>query len=149
MRLKDKVVIITGGTSGIGAAIATAVVAEGGKVLVHGIVEAEGKALVAKLGTNAALCIADLADPVTPKKVADSAVDAFGKIDGLVNCAALFDQSNIEDLKYENYLKLMQVNINAALFMIQACMPELKKSKGSVLNIGSVNAHAEIGRAHV
>ena len=63
MRLKDKVVIITGGTSGIGAAIATAVVAEGGKVLVHGIVEAEGKALVAKLGASAALCIADLADP--------------------------------------------------------------------------------------
>ncbi|MEN9736377.1 MAG: hypothetical protein RL129_1088 [Actinomycetota bacterium] len=142
MRLKDKVVIITGGTSGIGAAIATVVVAEGGKVLVHGIVEAEGKVLVAKLGANAALCIADLADPASPKKVSDNAVAAFGKIDGLVNCAAIFDQSNIEDLKYEAYLKLMQVNLNAALFMIQACMPELKKSKGSVLNIGSVNAHA-------
>ena len=43
MRLKDKVVIVTGGTSGIGAAIASAVVREGGKVLIHGIVESEGK----------------------------------------------------------------------------------------------------------
>ena len=49
MRLKNKVVIITGGTSGIGAAIASAVVREGGKVLIHGIVESEGKELVSKL----------------------------------------------------------------------------------------------------
>ena len=51
MRLKDKVVIVTGGTSGIGASISRAVVKEGGKVLVHGIVEAEGRALVAELGS--------------------------------------------------------------------------------------------------
>ena len=142
MRLKDKVVIITGGTSGIGASISRAVVKEGGKVLVHGIVETEGKALVAELGSSAALCIADLADPASPSKVAAAAVAAFGKIDSLVNCAAIFDQSNVENLKYENYLRMMQINLNAPLFMIQACMPELKKNKGAVLNIGSVNAHA-------
>ena len=68
MRLKDKVVIVTGGTSGIGASISRAVVKEGGKVLVHGIVEAEGKALVAELGSSAALCIADLVDPASPAK---------------------------------------------------------------------------------
>ena len=142
MRLKNKVVIVTGGTSGIGASISRAVVSEGGKVLVHGIVETEGKALVAELGSSAALCIADLADPASPAKVAAAAVSAFGKIDSLVNCAAIFDQSNVENLKYENYLRMMQINLNAPLFMIQACMPELKKNKGAVLNIGSVNAHA-------
>ena len=142
MRLKDKVVIVTGGTSGIGAAIARSVVREGGKVLITGIVEAEGKALVAELGSSASLSIADLNDPAAPKKIAADCVSAFGKIDSLVNCAAVFDSSNVENLTYENYMKVMQVNVNAALFMIQACMPELKKNKGAVLNIGSVNAHA-------
>ena len=142
MRLKDKVVIITGGTSGIGAALARVVVREGGKVLITGIVESEGKALVAELGSNASLSIADLLDPNSPKKIAADCVAAFGRIDSLVNCAAMFDQSNVENLDYENYLKMMQVNLHAPLFLIQACFPELKKNKGAVLNIGSVNAHA-------
>ena len=142
MRLKDKAVIVTGGTSGIGAAISRAVVREGGKVLIHGIVESEGQALLKELGASAALCIADLTDPASPKKIAGACVAAFGKIDALVNCAAIFDRSNIDNLTYENYLRMMQINLNAALFNIQACLPELKKSKGAVLNIGSVNAHA-------
>ena len=142
MRLRDKVVIITGGTSGIGAALARVVVREGGKVLITGIVESEGKALVAELGSNASLSIADLLDPNSPKKIAADCVAAFGRIDSLVNCAAMFDQSNVENLDYENYLKMMQVNLHAPLFLIQACFPELKKNKGAVLNIGSVNAHA-------
>ena len=142
MRLKDKVVVITGGTSGIGAAIARVVVREGGKAFITGIVESEGNALVKELGSNSGLCIADLAEPASPKKIADEAVKTFGRIDSLVNCAAIFDQSNVENLKYENYQRMMQINLTAALFLIQACMPELKKNKGAVLNIGSVNAHA-------
>ena len=142
MKLKGKAVIITGGTSGIGAAIARGVVREGGKVLITGIVEGEGQKLISELGSSAALCVADLNDPASPKKIADACVAAFGKIDSLVNCAAMFDQSNVENIKYEDYLRLMQVNINAPLFLIQACMPELKKNRGAVLNIGSVNAHA-------
>jgi NAD(P)-dependent dehydrogenase (short-subunit alcohol dehydrogenase family) len=142
MRLKDKVVIVTGGTSGIGAAISRAVVKEGGKVLITGIVEAEGKALVTELGSAAVLSSADLVDPASPKKIVADCLTAFGRIDSLVNCAAIFDQSNIESLTYENFQKMMQINLTAPLFLIQACFPELKKNKGAVLNIGSVNAHA-------
>jgi NAD(P)-dependent dehydrogenase (short-subunit alcohol dehydrogenase family) len=142
MRLKDKVVIVTGGTSGIGAAIARSVVAEGGKVLITGIDEAQGKALVTELGSAAAFSIADLIDPTSPKKIVADCLTAFGRIDSLVNCAAAFDQSNIQTLNYENYQKMMQINLTAPLFLIQACFPELKKNKGAVLNIGSVNAHA-------
>ena len=98
MRLKDKVVIITGGTSGIGAAIARAVVREGGKVLVTGIVESEGKALVSELGASASLSIADLVDPASPAKIAADCLAAFGRIDSLVNCAAIFDQSREVEL---------------------------------------------------
>ena len=92
MRLKVKVIIVTGGTSGIGAAIATAAIREGAKVLVHGINEGEGRATVEKLGANAVLCIADLADDSAPQAIVSAALKAFGKIDGIVNNAAIFGE---------------------------------------------------------
>ena len=74
MRLKDKVIIVTGATTGIGRAIAERAVAEGAKVLVHGINRAEGEELVKKLGPAAALHIDDLVDPATPGRIAAAAM---------------------------------------------------------------------------
>ena len=142
MRLKDKAIIITGGTSGIGAAIATAAVREGAKVLVHGINAEEGRATVEKLGANAVLCIADLEDDSSPELIVAAALKAFGKIDGLVNNAAMFGGTNISDQEIEHFRRMMQINLTAPLFLIKAAFEELKKSGGCVLNIGSINAHA-------
>jgi NAD(P)-dependent dehydrogenase (short-subunit alcohol dehydrogenase family) len=142
MRLKDKAIIITGGTSGIGAAIATAAVREGAKVLVHGINEEEGRATVKKLGANAVLCIADLEDDSSPELIVAAALKAFGKIDGLVNNAAMFGGTNISDQEIEHFRRMMQINLTAPLFLTKAAFEELKKSGGCVLNIGSINAHA-------
>ena len=142
MRLKDKAIIITGGTSGIGAAIATAAIREGAKVLVHGINESEGKATVGRLGENAVLCIADLMQDGAPEIIVKSAISAFGKIDGLVNNAALFGGTNISEQELDHFRAMVQVNLTAPLFLIKAAFEELKKSGGSVLNIGSINAYA-------
>jgi NAD(P)-dependent dehydrogenase (short-subunit alcohol dehydrogenase family) len=142
MRLKDKAIIVTGGTSGIGAAIATAAIREGAKVLVHGINEAEGKATVERLGPKAVLCIADLMRDDASQIIVKSALDAFGKIDGLVNSAAIFGGTNISDQEIEHFRRMIQVNLTAPLFLIKAAFEELKKSQGSVLNIGSINAYA-------
>jgi NAD(P)-dependent dehydrogenase (short-subunit alcohol dehydrogenase family) len=142
MRLKDKVIIVTGGTSGIGAEIATAAIREGAKVLVHGINEEEGRATVDRLGANAILCLADLADDSAPEVIVDAALKAFGKIDGVVNNAAIFGGTNISEQEIEHFRRMMQINLTAPLFLIKAAFEELKKSGGSVLNIGSINAHA-------
>lgn len=142
MRLKDKVVVITGGTSGIGGALAKLAVAEGAKVCITGINESEGKALLAMLGADAHLCIADLLDAQAPKKIIASAKAAFGKVDGVVNSAALFTRANLHQLTPDQFDEMLQVNLRAPLFLIQAAMPELKKTHGSVLNIGSINAYA-------
>ena len=142
MRLKDKAIIITGGTSGIGAAIATAAIREGAKVLVHGINESEGKATVGRLGENAVLCIADLMQDGAPEIIVKSALSAFGKIDGLVNNAALFGGTNISEQELDHFRAMVQVNLTAPLFLIKAAFEELKRSGGSVLNIGSINAYA-------
>ena len=141
-RLKGKSIIVTGGTSGIGAAIARAIIEEGGQVLVHGINKDEGRALVHSLGANAALCIADLVEPNAPEVIVNAALAAFGKIDGLVNNAAAIERSNLSVITRESFDHTIAVNTKAPLFLIKAAQPHLAQSKGSVLNIGSINAYA-------
>ena len=83
MRLKDKVIIVTGATSGIGQAIAERCVAEGARVLVHGIVSADGEAVVKKLGAAAALHLDDLADPTSAGRIV-----AAARACGICSCVA-------------------------------------------------------------
>ena len=142
MRLKDKVIIITGATSGIGKAIATRAVAEGAKVLIHGIERADGEKVVRELGASASLCIADLAQDAAPKIIVDAAITAFGKVDAVVNNAAIIERNNLTALTPEAFTKTITINLQSALFLIQAAFPHLKKSQGCVLNIGSINAYS-------
>lgn len=142
MRLRDKVIIVTGGTSGIGAAIAERCVAEGARVLVHGIERTDGEKVVAKLGAAAALCLEDLADPASPPRIAAAAVTAFGRIDGIVNNAAIVARTNLSTTTVAFFDRMIAVNVRAPLFLIQAALPHLIASQGSVLNIGSINAHS-------
>lgn len=141
-RVQGKSIIVTGGTSGIGAAIARSIVREGGQVLIHGINKGEGEALVQSLGAQAALCIADLADEQAPEVIVSAALAAFGKIDGLVNNAAIIERSNLQAISPTGFDRTITVNTKAPLFLIQAAHPHLVKTKGNVLNIGSINAYA-------
>ncbi len=140
MRLKNKVIIVTGSTDGIGRAIAERCVTEGACVLVHGLEQAEGEALVSKLGPAAALHLDDLLDPASPARIVAAALKAFGKIDGLVNNAAIVPRTNLATVTLESFERAMIINVRAPLFLIQAAFPELQTHAGSVLNIGSINA---------
>src|SRR5579863_1839814 len=96
MRLKDKFIIVTGSTTGIGEAMARRFVTEGARVLVHGLERELGEAVVRELGPrSAALHIDDLADPEAAPRVINAAISAFGRIDTLVNNAAWIIRSNI------------------------------------------------------
>src|SRR3954465_3041267 len=88
MRLTDKVIIVTGSTTGLGGAIAKRALIEGARVVFHGRDTARGRALVDEAGRNARFVEADLAEPNAAEQVVDFAVKEFGKLDGLVNNAA-------------------------------------------------------------
>src|SRR5436190_15077659 len=141
MRLKDKVIIITGSCTGIGKAIAQRCVAEGAKVLIHGLEQDLGEAVVNELGAaNAALHIEDLIAEGAPERIVRAAVSAFGKLDAVVNNAAMVGQGNIHTTDLPFFRRMLETNTLAPFALIQAALPELRKTRGAVLNICSFNA---------
>src|SRR6187551_2045693 len=96
MRLKDKVIIVTGSTTGIGKAIAQRCVAEGARVVLHGLEHDLGEQVVNALGKdNVTLHIEDLVAEGAAQRLVDVAITAFGKLDAVVNNAALVASSDI------------------------------------------------------
>jgi short-subunit dehydrogenase len=139
-RLEGKRLLVTGSSTGIGESIARRCVAEGARVLVHGMDEAETRGAAEALGCP--WLVGDLADPAVPAALVKGAVEAFGGLDGLVNNAAWVVRGGIEAVTEEFFDRVMAVNVRAPLFLIKAALPWLRESRGSVVNIGSVNAYA-------
>ncbi|MGN6436179.1 MAG: SDR family NAD(P)-dependent oxidoreductase [Agriterribacter sp.] len=141
MRLSNKVIIITGSCTGIGKAIAIRCVAEGAKVVVHGLEKEWGEEVVQSLGAqNAVLHIEDITDEGAPQRLVDLALSSFGKLDAIVNNAAIVASSNIHTTDAALLRKVIEINTVAPFALIKAALPHLHQQKGSVLNIGSVNA---------
>ena len=140
-QLTDKVILVSGSTTGIGEAIARRCIAEGARVMVHGRNEERAKRICNELGGECAYVIADLSDPASPEKMIQSVIDRFGRLDALVNNAALMTRSNIDTTDCAMFDLIIGVNLRASLLLIRAAMPWFRKQgKGHVLNIGSVNA---------
>lgn len=141
MMLKNKTVIVTGSTTGIGESTARRIVEEGGRVLIHGRDAERGRAIQRELGASAAFHADDMADPDAPARIINAAITAFGTIEGLVNNAAWIIRSNIHTTDAALFDRTMAINVRAPFLMIKAALPHLIKSCGSIVNIGSINAY--------
>ena len=141
MRLADKVIIVTGSTTGIGEAIARRAVQEGARVLLHGRDVERGNAIANELGERAVFYQDDLSDPAAPPRIVEAALKEFGKLDGLVNNAAWVVRSNIETTNPEFFDQVMAINVRAPLMLCKAALPHLKETSGSIVNIGSINGY--------
>ena len=141
MRLKDKVIIVTGSTTGIGKAIAKRCVEEGAKVVLHGLEEDLGLEVLEEIGKeNAVFFCEDITSASCPENLVNLAVKSFGKLDAVVNNAALVIASDIHNTDRDFFQKVLDINTVSPFLLIQKALPELIKTHGNVLNIGSVNA---------
>lgn len=143
MRLKDKVIIVTGSTTGIGKAIAIRCVAEGARVVVHGLEDDWGRQVVDELGADkAVLHVQDLAEEGATDRLVHLALTTYGRLDAVVNNAAIVASSDIRSTDRAFLHRLLEVNTVAPLMLIRSSLPHLTVRHGAVLNIGSVNAYS-------
>ena len=111
--------------------------------MIHGLEESWGKEVVVQLGAeNAVLYIEDLANEGSAERLIDIAIQTFGKLDSIVNNAAIVASSNLETTDKAFMQRLLNVNTIAPFLLIKAALPYLSEQHGCVLNIGSVNAYS-------
>ena len=109
-------------------------------MLIHGRDRERGEAIANEFPGQTAFHVDSLEDPAAPGRIVAAARDAFGKIDGLVNNAAVVDRRNLDRVDAEFFDWMFSINVRAPLLMCQAVFPHLKETQGAVLNIGSINA---------
>ena len=115
--------------------------ADGAKVIIHGLEEELAKEVAQSLGASSHVVIADLADPVNCELLVRSTLEHFGRLDGLVNNAAVMTRSNIETTDVATFDRTIAINLRAPLLLIRAAMPQFRRQGGgAVVNIGSMNA---------
>lgn len=140
MRLEGKVAIVTGGAGGIGRAITRVFSREGAKVLFVDISDENGHALereIADAGGTAKFLNADISKPESATAIRDAAVAAFGRIDVLVNNAHASRQAPLLEHTQEMFDLSFGTGFYPTVHLMQACYPQLKESKGSIVNFGS------------
>lgn len=146
MNLQDKVILVTGSTTGIGEATARLAVAQGARVMIHGRREEQAQAVCRDLGEAADYVIADLLEPESCVTVVQATVARFGRLDGLVNNAALTTRSTLETTDAAMFDRIIGVNLRAPLLIIREAVNVFRaqasqgRAGGAIVNIGSINA---------
>lgn len=140
--LEGKVVLITGASGGIGRALAVGVAEAGATVAVHGR-NPEEIAITAKLveavGGKALPLAAELASVEAARQVVATTVAELGRLDVLINCAAMNRRKPIIEVTEDDYDTIMAVNLKSVYFLTQAAYPQLRERGGKVIHIGSIN----------
>ncbi|WP_413735529.1 SDR family NAD(P)-dependent oxidoreductase [Sodalis sp. RH21] len=137
-RLEHKVALITGGARGQGAAEARLFVHEGARVFLCDVLEEEGRALAAEIGTGASFARLDVTDARAWRRVVGEIEAQAGRLDILINNAGTNVRHALTDTTREEWDLMLNVNLTGQFLGIQACAPLMKRgSGGSIVNLGS------------
>jgi 3-oxoacyl-[acyl-carrier protein] reductase len=153
--LSGKVAVVTGAGRNIGRAIALTLAEGGASVLVNARsnrAEAENVAReIEAAGGKAIIHIGDVADVKSVQAMADAAVKQFGRIDILINNAALRREKSFAEMEYAEWREILDVTLDGAFHCTKACLSALRRSgQGTIVNIGGLSAHTGAkNRAHV
>jgi 3alpha(or 20beta)-hydroxysteroid dehydrogenase len=140
MRLKDKVAIVTGGARGMGAATARLFAAEGAKVIIADVLDADGTALANELGAHARFQHLDVTDEASWQTLIEQSVAAFSAIDILVNNAGVLLFKTIAETSKSDFLRVLEINLVGSFLgtkLVGAHM--IGNGRGSIINISSVD----------
>lgn len=143
LQLKGKVIVITGGASGIGAAISEACAAEGAIPVIVNRQSELSQPFIARLrsaGHRCELITIELDTPDTCKRAIDEALRLCGRIDGLVNNAGINDKIGLEHGDPHDFINSVRVNLWHYFSMTHFALPALKATRGSIVNISSKTA---------
>ncbi|MHA6251726.1 SDR family NAD(P)-dependent oxidoreductase [Oceanobacillus sp. CAU 1775] len=138
-RLDGKVAIITGAAQGLGEALVKRFTEEGAKVVGVDLNEEKLKETIAKYGDEHLALKLDVTDGAGWESVVNTTVEKFGKLDVLVNNAAMMSNKGVLELNPEEYMKVMQVNSLGTMLGIQKSIPKMQENGGgSIVNIASI-----------
>ena len=155
VELAGKVALVTGGARNIGRAIARSLAAGGAAVMVNARTSRaqaeETVATIEEAGGKAALHIADVTAPREVAALVEATVKHFGRLDALVNNAAVRVETSFERITLEEWRRVIASVLDAAFLCSQACLPHLAQSgAGAIVNIGGLTGHrGATERAHV
>lgn len=139
--MTGKIVIVTGASSGIGKAAAALFAQNGATVIAVGRNEKELVGLQDSLGSkreNVKIHLADVNEYSQIDRMVSETVQAFGKIDVLVNSAGIIKNGTIENTTLDEWDKMMNVNLRSVFYLMQKCIPHMIESKGNIVNVSSV-----------
>ncbi|WP_420003756.1 L-iditol 2-dehydrogenase [Arenibacterium sp. LLYu02] len=139
MRLEGKKALITGAARGIGRAFAEAYIREGAEVAIADIDIARAKATAAELGDKAVAVALDVTNQASIDACIDQTVEALGRIDILINNAAIFSAAPIVEITREDYARVFDINVSGALFMMKAVSKHMiaRGGGGKIINMAS------------
>ena len=150
--LAGKVALVTGGARNIGRAIACSLAAGGASVMVNARTSrADADKTVEMIGSKGAMHIADVTDPKAVASLIEATVKRFGRLDFLVNNAAVRYETPFSEMKYEEWRQVLAIVLDGAFLCAQAALPHLiKAGGGTIVNIGGQTGHKGASeRAHV
>jgi glucose 1-dehydrogenase len=145
-RLKDKVAIVTGAANGIGLACAKAFAREGAQVMLADVDEKHGKAEAKKIGSRARFIACDVGDARQVSDMVAATVDAFGRVDTLVNNAGIIHTAEFLEISERDFDRVLRVNLKGAFLVGQAAAKQMvkqgkaKRGDYAIVNMSSVNA---------
>jgi 3-oxoacyl-[acyl-carrier protein] reductase len=142
--MKDKVVIITGSSRGMGAATAKLIQEQGGKVVLHGKSETAGLMELAKK-LKAAYITCDITDKAEVMKSVETVLQKFGRIDSLINCAGAVKSKDFLELEDQDWYDDFNVNLLGTAHFCQAVIPHMKQGS-TIVNVSSIRGLIKLSR---
>ena len=139
-RMKEKVAIVTGAARGTGAATARLLAAEGARVMLADVLEEAGEAVATEIGADAHFATLDVTREADWKRVVEQTQERWGRVDVLVNNAAVLHMEALDETRLEDFERVVAVNQRGPFLGMKSVAPPMKQAgQGSIVNVSSID----------